>query len=68
MQRELRHLVDLIAALKEPARGLVPEIVEAKAFDAQELACARERGPDRLGIVREDQFAAALLAIDDLPG
>ena len=35
MQRELRDLMDLIAAFEQAAGGLVPQIVEAQVLNSQ---------------------------------
>jgi hypothetical protein len=62
MQRELRDLMNLIAALEQVAGGLVPQIVKAQVLDAEDLAGARERRADALGVVGKDVFACPRLA------
>ena len=51
MERELRDLVDLVAALEQPAGGLVAQIVKAKVLDTQDMARAGEGGPDASWLV-----------------
>ena len=72
MQRELRHFLDWVAFFKQPARGLVPQIVKVQVVDPQELHAPGERGADRLRFERKYArvFAAVFedhlrLAIDD---
>ena len=54
VERELRDLVDLVAALEQPAGGLVAQIVKAKVLDAQDMARAGEGGPDASWLVGKD--------------
>ena len=51
VERELRDLVDLVAAFEQATRGLVPQVVEAKVLDPMDMARAREGRADASWIV-----------------
>lgn len=51
VERELCDLVDLIAAFEQATGGFVPQVVEAKVLNAQDMARAREGRTDAPRIV-----------------
>src|SRR5665213_3923782 len=67
MQRELRDLVNLIAALEQTAGGFVPQIVETQILDPEHVAGACEGGTYALRVIREDVLAGLRLCLDDRP-
>jgi len=68
VQRELGYLMDLVAALEQPTRCLVAQIMKAQISDAEYLARARKCRADALGIVGEDVLPFARLSPHDCPG
>lgn len=60
-------LVDLIAALEEPTGRLMPQIMEPKVYDPQDLTRVRERRANAFRIVREDEFGTCALTFNDCP-
>lgn len=68
MKRKLRHLMDLVSAFKEPARGLVPQVMEMEVINSQNVTCARERRADAVRVKGEDEPLALRLLLHDLPG
>ena len=63
MERELRDLVDLVAALKQPAGGLVTKVMEMQVIDPQDVARASKGSPDASRIVGEDARPASGLRL-----
>jgi hypothetical protein len=68
VQRELRDLMNLIAALEQPAGRFVPQIMEAQVADSKNLACPSECRTNALGIARKDVLAGPRVRFDDGPG
>ena len=68
MKRELRDLVDLVAALEEPAGGLVAEIMEVQILDPQDVARAGERRTDALGSYGKMYSTVRGVGLHDRPG
>lgn len=67
VERELRDLVDLVAALEQAAGGLVAQVVKTQVLDPQDLTRAGEGRPDASRLVREDVCAASGLSLYDRP-
>src|SRR5450631_2794103 len=67
VQRELRDLVNLLAALEQAAGGFVPQIVETQILDPEHVAGACEGGAYALRVIREDVLARLRLRLDDRP-
>lgn len=68
MQSELSDFVYLVAALEKAAGSLVPQVMEAQILNSQQVAGARKRGPNALGIVGKNVFARLGLCGDKRPG
>ena len=68
VERELRHLVDLVAALEQAAGGLVTQVVKTQVLDPQDVARAGEGRPDASRLVGEDVCTASGLSLHDRPG
>src|ERR1700719_4494692 len=65
VERELRDLVDLVAALEQAAGGLVAQVVKTQVLDSQDVARAGEGRTDASGLVGEDVCAASGLSLHD---
>jgi len=63
-----RDMRDIPPDLEQARNAVMAEVVKAQIRDAEGLASSREIGADRVGRVRENEFAIARHSVDDLRG
>ena len=68
VERELRDLVDLVAAFEKPTGGLVPHVMEVEVLDTQHVTGIREGIANAFGLIWKDDVAGSGLLLDDRPG
>lgn len=67
MQRELRDFMDLVAAFKQAACRLVPQVMETQILNSQQVTGARECGADALGVIGKNTLARLRLRGGERP-
>lgn len=67
MQRELGHLVNLIAAFEETASAFMAHVMKSQIYNSKDMARASKRSTDALGVVRKNVFVCFGLTLNNLP-
>ncbi|MDQ1291141.1 MAG: hypothetical protein QG615_943, partial [Nitrospirota bacterium] len=57
MQRELGNLVNLVAALEQPADGLMPQIMKTQILNSQKTTGSRECGANAFSVIGKNAVA-----------